>query len=257
MAIIAAHAAARVVAAEPGREPAPARRVVPRVVIDPGHGGSNTGAASLDLGILEKDVTLALAQRLRARLVARGIEVALTREDDRTLTLRQRTAVANAAAADVFLSVHANASASRGQRGFETYVLTPTAVDVDARALRAEAAAPRPGVDAATALILDDVERGAAQESSAALAAAVQRELRDVRGAALDRGVRQDAQHVLLGAVMPAVLVEVGFLDHALEGRELVDPLVEDRIADALARAVVAQLERARGPLPPAAAPGR
>ena len=74
----------------------------------------------------------------------------------------------------------------------------------------------------------------------------VKNELRAVRGADFDRGVRQDAQHVLLGATMPAVLVEVGFLNHPLEGRELVDPTVEDRIAEALARAVTAHLDAER-----------
>jgi len=69
----------------------------------------------------------------------------------------------------------------------------------------------------------------------------MQRELRAVRGAAGDRGVRQDAHHVLLGATMPAVLVEVGFIDHPVEGRELADPAVQAVIADALARAIAAQ----------------
>src|SRR5262249_3038460 len=92
------------------------------------------------------------------------------------------------------------------------------------------------------AAILDDVERGSSQWASADLAAAVQRELRAVRGAGLDRGVRQDSQHVLLGATMPAVLVEVRFLNHPLQGRELLDPAGEERIAEAIARAIASQL---------------
>jgi N-acetylmuramoyl-L-alanine amidase len=237
LAVVASHAVFGVALASP-----PGAR--PRVVIDPGHGGSNPGTMSPDLGVLEKDVVLVLAQRLRARLASRGIDVALTREDDRTLTLRQRMAIATGHAPDLFISLHANASPSRAQRGFETFVLTPGGVDVDGRALRSDLPASRPGVDAATALILDDVERGAAQGAAADLAAAIQGALRLARGADLDRGVRQDAHHVLLGATMPAVLVEVGFLDHPLEGRELLDPDVEDRIADALARAISAQLAR-------------
>ena len=224
----------------PVAPPAPA----PRVVIDPGHGGSNTGTTAPELGILEKDVVLRLAERVRTRLIARGVDVTMTRRDDRTLTLRQRMAVARRVDADLFVSLHANASASRAQRGFETFVLTPAAIDVEGRALRDEPPRIRAGVDAATSLLLDDVERGAAQWASADLAASIQAELRAVRGGELDRGVRQDAHHVLLGATIPAVLVEVGFLDHPLEGRELVDPLVEDRIADALARAIAAQVAR-------------
>ena len=75
---------------------------------------------------------------------------------------------------------------------------------------------------------------------AADLAVAVQRELRQVRGAAGDRGVRQDAHHVLLGATMPAVLVEIGFIDHPQEGRELVEPATQIAIADGLARAIAA-----------------
>jgi N-acetylmuramoyl-L-alanine amidase len=90
--------------------------------------------------------------------------------------------------------------------------------------------------------VLDDVERGAAQWESAELALAIQRELREVRGGAGDRGVRQESQHVLLGATMPAVLVEVGFIDHPLEGRELADPAVQARIADAIAAGIRSQL---------------
>jgi len=168
--------------------------------------------------------------------------VELTRDRDRTLTLRQRVGLANQRTADAFVSVHANASTSRTRRGFETFVLTPAGVDVDGRALRADVTTPRPGVDAATALVLDDVERSAVQSASAELAVAIQRALDDVRGAEHDRGVRQDAHHVLLGATMPAVLVEIGFVDHPAEGRELLDPAVQDRIAAALARAIAASV---------------
>jgi N-acetylmuramoyl-L-alanine amidase len=229
----------------------------PRVVLDPGHGGSNPGAVGAAPGVLEKQVTLAVARRVRDRLRARGVDVAMTRDDDRTLTLRQRTAQADALAADAFVSIHANASPTRSQRGFESYLLTPAAVDVDGRALRADLAAPRAGVDAATAAVLDDVERGAAQWEAAELAAAVQAHLREVRGdgpapchrsdrgrtqCGADRGVKQDAQHVLLGATMPAVLVEIGFIDHPIEGKELVDPAVQDAIAGAIADAIASRL---------------
>jgi N-acetylmuramoyl-L-alanine amidase len=218
-------------------------RARPLVVIDPGHGGSNTGAAGAVPGVREKQVTLAVATRVRELLVTRGIDVVLTRADDRTLTLRQRGALADRLGADVFVSIHANASATRAQRGFETYVLTPEGVDVAARALRPELATPRSGMDGATAAVLDDVERGAAQWDAAELAAEIQARLRDARDAEGDRGVRQDAQHVLLGATMPAVLVEIGFLDHPVEGKELVEPDVQDAIAHALADAIASRVE--------------
>jgi N-acetylmuramoyl-L-alanine amidase len=212
----------------------------PRVLIDPGHGGSNPGARGALL--LEKDVTLDLARRVQRRLLGAGVDARLTRDRDRTLTLRQRVAAANRWPADLFVSIHANAAPTRIQRGYETFVLTPAGVDVDARALRSDTPTPRAGVAPDVALILDDVERGAAQWEAADLAAGIQIALRDVRGKPGDRGVRQDSHHVLLGATMPAVLVEVGFIDHPIEGAELADPAVRDRIADAIARAITAAI---------------
>lgn len=210
-------------------------------MLDPGHGGSNPGATGTT-GLHEKQLSLALARAVGDRLRARGIAVELTRSADRTLTLRQRVAIADRVPADLFVSIHANASPSRTQRGFETYVLTPHGIDVDGRALRSDTVTPRAGVDRDIALVLDDVERGASQWEAADLAARVQRALRDRRGAEGDRGVRQDAQHVLLGATMPAVLVEVGFIDHPIEGRELADPAVQAQLADAIADAIADQL---------------
>ncbi len=213
----------------------------PVVVIDPGHGGSNAGTHGA--GMHEKQFTLTLATRVATKLRAKGITALLTRTGDRTLTLRQRAARATELPADLFVSIHANASPTRTQRGYETFVLTPRGVDVDARALRAETRTTRPNVDPEIALVLDDVERGSSQWESADLAARIQRALREVRGREGDRGVRQDSQHVLLGATMPAVLVEVGFLDHPVEGKQLADPDVQARIADAIARAIVEQLD--------------
>ncbi len=210
----------------------------PLVVLDPGHGGSNPGARGALPSLREKHLTLAIATALAERLRAHGIEVALTRTTDRTVTLRQRIDVANRLVADRFVSIHANASLSRTQRGYETYVLTPKGIDVDGRALRSGSTVPRPGVDLDVALVLDDVERGAAQWEAADLAASIQRKLRSRRGADGDRGVRQDSEHVLLGATMPAVLVEVGFIDHPVEGRELVDPIVQAQLVDALSEAI-------------------
>jgi N-acetylmuramoyl-L-alanine amidase len=211
------------------------------VMIDAGHGGTNLGATGAT-GLREKQLSLAIATRVADRLRARGVTVQMTRTTDRTLTLRQRVALADRGPADLFVSIHANASPTRTQRGYETYVLTARGLDVDGRALRGEPMTPRPGVDGETALVLDDVERGASQWEAADLAARVQRALRDRRGPDGDRGVRQDAQHVLLGATMPAVLVEVGFIDHPLEGRQLADPATQAQLAEAISDAIADQL---------------
>jgi N-acetylmuramoyl-L-alanine amidase len=214
----------------------------PLIVIDPGHGGTNAGAPAAVPGLYEKQVTLALARLLWEELTDRGYRVVLTRDRDVYLTLRQRVRLANRLGADLFISLHTNATTSHSQRGYETFVLPPEALNVDARALRLEDGAVREGLDPDTALLLDDLERGAAQEAAAALAAAVQGQLRVVRGPEGDRGVRQGAMDVLMGATMPAVLVEVGFIDHPVEGRELADPTVRERIAAALANAVAGVL---------------
>jgi N-acetylmuramoyl-L-alanine amidase len=210
----------------------------PVVVLDPGHGGSNAGAAGAT-GVHEKQLALALASRVADRLRARGIAVQLTRTTDQTLTLRQRVAIADRVPADLFVSIHANASPTRTQRGYETYVLTARGIDVDGRALRSDTTTPRPGVDPDLALVLDDVERGASQWEAADLAWRIQRALRDRRGPDGDRGVRQDAHHVLLGATMPAVLVEVGFM---IEGRQLAEPAVQAQLAEAITEAIADQL---------------
>jgi N-acetylmuramoyl-L-alanine amidase len=210
------------------------------VVLDPGHGGSNTGAAGVVEGVYEKRLTLALARGVARRLEsAPGVVVVLTREDDRFLTLRERVRRANAAGADLFVSVHANASPNRSQRGVETWVLAPEALEIDTPALRGADGAPRPGLDRATAAILDDVERGVAQIGAARLATLIQARLRQARPESPDRGVRQGSFDVLMGPTMPAVLVEVGFLDNPVEGAELLRRDVRAGIADALAAAIL------------------
>src|SRR5262249_37476329 len=140
----------------------PPRGQRPTVVLDPGHGGSNLGAAGAT-GLREKQLSLALARAVADRLRARGIAVELTRTGDRTLTLRQRVELADRAPADLFVSIHGNASPTRTQRGYETYVLTARGIDIDGRALRSDTTTPRPGVAPDIALVLDDVERGASQ----------------------------------------------------------------------------------------------
>jgi N-acetylmuramoyl-L-alanine amidase len=140
------------------------------------------------------------------------------------------------------VSIHANATPSHGSRGYETFVLSTHGVDVDGRALRIEDGPARVGVSLETARMLDEVERGVAVPAAADLAALIQTELRGVRGADGDRGVRQESHHVLLGATMPAVLVEVGFIDHPVEGRELTEPAVQAAIVGALTRAIAGHL---------------
>src|SRR5438270_1222604 len=138
-----------------------------RVVVDAGHGGSNTGAPGLTAGAYEKRVTLAVARLLAEELRARGFEVVLTRGRDEFLTLRERVRRANAAAPDCFVSLHANASGDRARRGVETFLLARDAAEVEAR--RA-ASRERDDVQA----MLTELKLLDAHRASAELARAVQ-----------------------------------------------------------------------------------
>ncbi len=201
------------------------------VVIDPGHGGSNCGAVGPGpQKPIEKRVTLAVAQALRRELERRGAHVVMTRERDAYLTLGERVRRANGARADLFLSIHANASLDHSRRGVETFVASRELVDVRA------ATTARGAHDPAYAMALRAQVRFIAGES-ARLARAVQTRLAATRPG--DRGVRQAPYDVLDGVQVPAVLVEVGFVDHASEGLELARREVQRAIARALADGVV------------------
>ncbi|MCP4447391.1 MAG: N-acetylmuramoyl-L-alanine amidase [Myxococcales bacterium] len=221
------------------REAVKSFEAAPLILIDPGHGGTNSGAPSVRPGIFEKHITLAMAGVLRARLEAEGFNVRLTRHKDTYLTLRERGRLANEMDADLMVSLHANATESHSHSGYETFILTPDAVDIDSRALRHDSGRPRPGLDADLAVLLDDIERSTSQVAAAKLAASIQSNMRVLRGTAGDRGVRQDSMHVLLGATMPAVLVEVGFIDHPIEGEQLMDAKVRSSMVNAIADAII------------------
>jgi N-acetylmuramoyl-L-alanine amidase len=210
-----------------------------RVVIDAGHGGSNTGAPARIPGGYEKRVTLAVARRLAVELRARGFDAVLTRWRDEYLTLRERVRRANAVDADCFISLHTNASGDGARRGVETWVLAREAADVEAR--RA-ASRERDDVQA----LLAELRQGEAQRAAGLLAQAVERELAATLGTP-DRGVRQGAYDVLSGVTAPAVLVEIGFLDHPIEGAALLEPETQRRIAGALAAAIESFAESVRG----------
>lgn len=213
---------------------------VRRVVIDPGHGGAEEGAKGPG-GLLEKDITLQVARRLRTELEERGFQVSLTREVDRDLGLDDRAAIANHERADLFISLHANASPRKSARGAETYFLAREATDDEARTTAAlENDATRRGErdePEGLELVLWDLAQVEYLEESAALAETIQHELNLALGLT-DRGVRQAPFRVLMGATMPAVLVEMGFLTNEEEGSLLGSAGHQDRLAQAVARAV-------------------
>jgi len=232
---------------------APVASALGTVVIDPGHGGANAGAKGPG-GILEKDLTLEVSRQL-ARILQDdlGCRVVLTRETDRSLSLPERTAIANREHADLFVSVHANASPSRAASGYETFILSATASDAESKRIADEENAAGGAEEAAVAgflqLTLDDLVRAESMEESARLAALVQRFMGRAM-ASENRGVKQAPFWVLAGADMPAVLVEIGFITNPAESRRLGNPATQARIARSMADAVAtfrAELDRRRG----------
>ncbi len=210
--------------------------VVRRVVIDPGHGGTDTGATGRG-GLREKDVTLAVARELERLLESRyDIDAVLTREDDIEVGLVERTERANREKADLFLSLHCNDWREGSAQGVETYFLTPTKGEEDARQVRAENA----DVGAAEDLdfLLWDLAQNAFVQESATLAEGLQQHLVRETGLA-NRGVKQAGLRVLVGAYMPAALVELGFVSNVDDAARLSDRGWQKTAARALAEAIV------------------
>jgi len=210
------------------------------VVIDPGHGGTEPGVAS-DLGLLEKDVNLSVGLALADHLRDHGLSVVLTRDDDRDLGLAERAEIANAAGGDLFISLHCNGWFDGDARGLECYFLSPAKSDwsqsVEAVENR-DATAPDD-----VAFIVWDLVQNRYISSSSDLAEVIQAGVcRDL--GLPDRGVRQAGFRVLVGAWMPAVLVEMGFLTHPEESRDLGSGRYQRNLARALGDAILAYRER-------------
>lgn len=215
-------------------------RPIHTVVIDPGHGGKDPGAIGLG-GLREKDINLKLAKLLAPRLRARSFEVIMTRTDDRFIDLEERTALAESARGDVFISVHANASKNRALRGIEIYYL-----DEDHKRHNLELAARESGVKPSE---VDSLQRALsrlrvseASQHSRILAEVVHEDvtkgLDATYGGVPDLGVKKGPFYVLFMSSMPSILVETGFVTNRKESRLL----ASDRYLDTLAAQIAAGL---------------
>lgn len=217
---------------------------VGRVVIDPGHGGSDPGALSSDLS--EAAITLDIALRLEALLgQVVGMEVVLTRRSDTYVGLQERTAIANRDSADLFVSIHVNANRDRSIQGIETFLLnfasTPGAAAVAAR---------ENAGSTTTMSHLDDVVKQIAlnnkvdesRDLAAHLQTALVKRLRSTDKGLRDLGVKQAPFVVLIGASMPSVLVEVAFLTNRREGQLLATDSYRQRVAESLQDGVIRYL---------------
>ena len=225
---------------------------VSKIVIDPGHGGADFGATGYLKGVFEKNVALELSQRLARRIRERlGCEAILTREDDRLLSLEQRTAFANTVGADLFISIHTNAHKKMASYGTETYFLN-LATDEDAILLAARENAASANSISDLEGILKDLMTQTKQDESSRLARHVQdalvRTLGDKFGKVKDKGVKEAPFYVLLGADMPSILVEVAFITNPRECRRLNTAAFQDAVADAIVTGIEAYVKDMRSP---------
>ena len=211
------------------------------VVIDPGHGGDEIGTQGAK-GTLEKDITLSVARRLRTLIESRlGAKVFLTREDDRTLSLDDRSAFANNHQADVFLSIHANSAVRPALKGAEVYFLTVERADAEARKRAGDNATTLPALGGGSReidLILWETAQARYLEQSSALAGFIEQALAG-RIEVSPRAVQQAPFRVLVGANMPAALVEIGYLSNAEQESQLASGAYQDRVAQALLDALI------------------
>ena len=209
------------------------------IVLDPGHGGAETGATGPE-GTFEKDVVLGIARKLKSLLESdTGLRVILTRDGDQQVALDDRTALANNNKADLFVSIHANATLRGVGKGAETYFLSAQATDDDSRNIAAvENNAIGINQELSEAgddlkLILWDMAQTEYLAESSRLAEMIQQEMNTVL-AIPNRGIKQAPFRVLMGATMPAVLVEVGFINNTAEEKLMTDSEYQLKLATAI-----------------------
>jgi N-acetylmuramoyl-L-alanine amidase len=227
-------------AAQAVRLPAPAAKTqakIRKVVIDPGHGGKDPGAIGID-GLAEKDVVLTVAKKLARKLQRDlGIAAVLTRRTDTFVPLETRTEIANAEGADLFISLHMNASSNGEARGLETYYLDNTNDEASIRLAARENATSRQKVSDLQ-FILSDMAQNLKLEDSITLAhrlhqslvSGMSKKAPEVR----DLGVKKALFYVLVGARMPSVLVEMFFITNKAEGRAMGRESYQDAVVEAL-----------------------
>jgi N-acetylmuramoyl-L-alanine amidase len=218
-----------------------------RIVIDPGHGGHDTGTIG-PTGLMEKDLCLDVALRLGKIIQQKlpGADIVYTRSDDTYIPLEERTHIANESKADLFISIHANSSPDRGARGVETYYLnlrgSPEAMAVAAR----ENAVSQEGIHDLEDVVKQiartekiDESKELAEDVQDSLSRRIQKTARPVR----NRGVRKAPFVVLIGADMPSILTEISFLSNPSDEQLLKKPEHRQRVAEGLFQGMAAYLE--------------
>ncbi|HUT08578.1 MAG TPA: N-acetylmuramoyl-L-alanine amidase [Candidatus Latescibacteria bacterium] len=231
-----------------GQAPAEQRQRIQTVVIDPGHGGMETGAKG-KFGNLEKDITLAISLKLKA-LIERnmGFEVVLTRDKDVDVSSESRSAIANNRKAGLFISIHANGAVQRKAAGSETFFLSLNATDEETRRLaylENNSSALQSHIDPSTdddlMMILWDMAQTAYIKQSSQLAEMVQGELDALLGTR-NRGIKQAPFKILTGVACPAILVEAAFISNPEEEQKLASGDFQAKVAEAIYRGLARYL---------------
>lgn len=212
---------------------------VRRIVVDPGHGGKDFGAPGFIPGVHEKDVVLEIAKRVARKIREdMNLEAILTRSEDRYLTLEERTAFANTRGADLFVSIHTNASRDPRAYGTETYFLNLATDDESIRVAAMENATSTKNISDLHS-ILNDLLKNAKINESSRMAEMVQTALiknlnRRGYDRVKDKGVKQAPFYVLLGARMPSILVETAFISNREECRLLTTASYQEHLAESI-----------------------
>ncbi len=214
--------------------PNPAAEPRLKVMLDPGHGGDDSGAKGAK-GLKEKSAAMELARAVGAKLEAAGFQAAYTRENDAFIPLWDRAKAANDNGADLFISLHLNAAHTKAARGSEVFFLSLGKGEDDevVAAENAGAGAGQGRSDTVLASILDDLAQKAFLQDSERLAVAIQGQLNRLAGIK-ERGVKQAPFIVLRGAAMPAILVEVAFISNPREEEKLKDRAFRAKVAEAI-----------------------
>lgn len=218
---------------------------VQRVFIDAGHGGRDPGTSHNN--VVERVITLDIALRLGRLLEANGLDVAYSRRDDRAVGLSQRTVAANRKECDLFVSIHVNANEDRSVQGLETYYLDFASNQHAARVAALENARSERRLGNMQSM-LAELMLSARVDESRRLASDIQRlslfRLKRRGYAVRNNGTKAAPFHVLLGANMPAVLVEVGYCTHGQEAKRLLDATYRHALAEGLAEGILAYRDR-------------
>lgn len=220
------------------KAPAPGLK---KIVLDPGHGGKDPGAIGVR-GVAEKDIVLSIAKRLAKKLKQEmGVEVLLTRKDDTFIPLEDRTAIANAEEADLFISLHTNASPNAELRGIETYYLDNTTDEASILLAARENGTSRRNISDLQ-FILSDLTQNSKLEDSITLAHRLQSSLVSHMGQRYgdvkNLGVKKALFYVLVGARMPGVLLEMFFVTNKVEGRALTQRGYQEAIVEGIYNAI-------------------